>query len=161
VDERLHHERGAVEGRRAHGTSRNVEWTELAIGYPEVVNEAAREFACRYDRRVAIAGNHVAESGELAVGIGARFEVVIGRRPIVVMGDIVFTGPEKFHWNAWLAGLLSFVGDQARDLGNFNVVFLVQASSETAAGADHMERDVGCLNASGYRRVVQGWNLSG
>src|SRR5262249_51687241 len=91
VDERLHDERNTVGAWRAQCTGRNVEWRNLSLVNPEVLDESTREFICRNDGSGAVTSHVVTERGQLSGCIEGRLEVVIAGWPVVVMTHVVFT----------------------------------------------------------------------
>ena len=76
------------------------------------------------------------------------------------MGDIIFTRPDKFNGNGGQPCLDAFFGNDPCDLRNFDIVFAVQAATETTTGTNQMHGDIGWRYPCGRRRIGKSRNLT-
>ena len=92
----------------------------------------------------------VAERNELSGRIQAGLEIVVARRTIVVVMQIVFARPQQLHRYARQTSLGSLVGNQSGDFRDLDVIFVVQPAAEASSGANQMECDILVLNTGRY-----------
>ena len=123
-------------GGDAHGDQRQV---ILVIG-----DEPRRKLAASHFRTArglgSIIGDRdemVAPSDDLAVSVNTAREIVPAARPIEVMAEIVFAGPDQ----------LNRCANFASDPRGLDHEIVDQASTKAAAAAGHMDRDVIRLQA--------------
>ena len=107
-----------------------------------------------------VLADEVAIRDELAGRVEPGLEVVVGRRPVLVVGHVVFARPQQLDRNARQPRRGPLVGDDLGDAGDLDVVVAHQPASESAAGPDQMHRDVLRRNAGAQRRMLQAGDLA-
>src|SRR5262249_54093797 len=144
----------------AHRAGRNAEWGDGIARNAEVWNESSGELIS-WNNAATRSRYVIPEGDQFPARIQSCFEMVITGRTVIVMGHVILARPQQLHCDAGLTGFGAFISNQAGDLRNFNVIFVIKPSAETTTGADQMERDIVVFDTSRNRGVSDRWRLTG
>ena len=142
IEERVHHEGDGIAAGRPEGAGGHAE-RDGGLFQSEGRDEPGRELGCREPgaagELVALAeGDEVVPpADDPAVPVHAALQEMEAGRPVEVVLDVVFPGPEELDRGT---GLL-------RDPGGLDHVVVREPAPESAAGPSHVDRDGGLVDA--------------